>query len=99
MFVLDLTYTAPEERIDALLEDHVAWLNKLYSEGVALASGRKNPRDGGVIIAVGGSLEEMQALTATDPFVAAGVCTYTVTEFLATKTAPQLAEFRQELPG
>jgi uncharacterized protein YciI len=99
MFVLELDYTAPLEQVDALLEDHVAWLNKLYSEGVALASGRKEPRDGGVILAVGAGRAEMEALTATDPFVAAGVCTYRVTEFVATKTAPQLADFRQELPG
>lgn len=50
MFILELTYTAPLGRIDALLSEHVAWLERGYADGAFLASGRKNPRDGGVII-------------------------------------------------
>ncbi|MEV6104777.1 YciI family protein [Streptomyces sp. NPDC051940] len=99
MFVLDLTYTAPLDRVDAALDAHVAWLTGLYDDGVALASGRKNPREGGVIIAVAKDRAEIEALVAQDPFVTAGVATYGITEFQATKTAPQLAEFRQQLPG
>lgn len=39
MFVLELTYTAPVERVDALLQDHVAWLDTQYAAGVFVASG------------------------------------------------------------
>ncbi|MFJ1601623.1 YciI family protein [Streptomyces sp. NPDC088261] len=99
MFVLELTYTAPVERVDALLTAHVSWLDALYASGVFLASGRKNPRDGGVILAVGGDRAEIERLAATDPFVTGGVCAYRITEFAATKTAPALAPYREELPG
>ncbi|MFE1883373.1 hypothetical protein ACFW7O_27535, partial [Streptomyces diastatochromogenes] len=34
---------------------------------------------------------------AGDPFIAAGVCEYRITEFVATKTAPELAHHRQTL--
>jgi uncharacterized protein YciI len=97
MFVLELTYTAPLEAVDAVLEQHVVWLDEQYRQGVFLASGRKNPRDGGVIIAVAGDRARIEEITAQDPFVTAGVCAYRVTEFTATKTAPALEPYRETL--
>ncbi|MER5363089.1 YciI family protein [Streptomyces sp. NPDC002785] len=99
MFVLELTYTAPVERIDALLQDHVAWLDTQYAAGMFIASGRKNPRDGGVILAVGDDRAQIEKIAAEDPFVAQGVCAYRITEFIATKTSDELAPYRQQLPG
>ncbi|MFJ4840902.1 YciI family protein [Streptomyces sp. NPDC088746] len=99
MFVLELTYTAPVERVDALMTEHVAWLDARYAAGVFIASGRKNPRDGGVILAVGEDRAEIERLAASDPFAEHGVCAYRITEFLATKTADALAPYRQQLPG
>ncbi|MEU6665126.1 YciI family protein [Streptomyces sp. NPDC046727] len=97
MFVLELTYTAPLDAVDAVLPDHVAWLEEQYEKGVFLASGRKNPRDGGVIMAVAEDRAFIERLVASDPFAVAGVCAYRVTEFIATKTAPELARHRQTL--
>lgn len=99
MFVLELTYTAPTERIDALLPAHVAWLDARYAEGVFLASGRKEPREGGVILAGGAGRAEIERIAATDPFSLAGVCAYRIVEFHATRTVDGLAAFRDELPG
>ncbi|MER7765649.1 YciI family protein [Kitasatospora sp. NPDC096140] len=99
MFVLELSYTAPMEQIDAALAQHVQWLNAHYAAGTFLASGRKVPREGGVILAVGEDRAVIEALVATDPFVLAGLCAYRVTEFLATTTAPALEGYRQQLPG
>jgi uncharacterized protein YciI len=99
MFVLDLTYTAPVERVDELLEAHVAWLDALYEDGVFIASGRKNPRDGGVILAVGDDRARIEKIAAADPFTVGGVCQYRITEFIATKTAPELAPYKQQLPS
>ncbi|MFE7467568.1 YciI family protein [Streptomyces sp. NPDC057499] len=99
MFVLELTYTAPVERIDALLADHVSWLDTQYEAGVFIASGRKNPRDGGIVLAVGDDRAKIEEIVAADPFTVHGVCAYTVTEFIATKTAAGLAPYRQQLPG
>jgi uncharacterized protein YciI len=95
MFVLELTYTAPLEAVDAVLETHVSWLDEQYAAGVFLASGRKNPRDGGVILAVARDLARIEEICAGDPFVAAGVCAYRITEFVATKTAPALEQYRE----
>ncbi|MFE5301073.1 YciI family protein [Streptomyces sp. NPDC056632] len=98
MFVLELTYTAPVERVDALLPAHVEWLEGQYAAGVFLASGRKNPRDGGVILAGAVGRAEIERIVATDPFSVEGVCAYRIVEFYATKTVDGLARFRDELP-
>ncbi|MCX4820639.1 YciI family protein [Streptomyces sp. NBC_01142] len=99
MFVLELTYTAPVERVEELLDAHVEWLDALYEEGVFIASGRKNPRDGGIILAVGDDRAHIETIAAADPFVIGEVCAYRITEFIATKTAPELAPYRQQLPS
>ncbi|MFF8474060.1 YciI family protein [Streptomyces sp. NPDC015414] len=96
MFVLELTYTAPLEDVDAALAAHRAWLDEQYEKGHFLASGRKEPRDGGVILAVADDRARIEEIAAGDPFVAAGVCEYRVTEFRATKTAPELERHRQQ---
>lgn len=97
MFVLELSYTAPLDRVDAAMEEHVGWLDAQYTAGVFIASGRKNPRDGGVILAVGDDRAVIERLAATDPFVVHGVCAYRITEFIATKTSEALAPYRQRL--
>ena len=90
MFVLELTYTAPIEAVDELLPAHVEWVQQHYATGMFIASGRKVPRDGGVILAVG-ERAHVEAVVGTDPFVTGGVCAYRVIEFVATRTAASLA--------
>ncbi|WP_432076320.1 YciI family protein [Streptomyces wuyuanensis] len=96
MFVMELTYTAPLDRVEEHLDAHVAWLAGLYEEGVLIASGRKNPRDGGVLIATGIDRGRAERIAASDPFTKAGVCAYRITEFFATKTAPALERYGEQ---
>ncbi|AZM92088.1 MULTISPECIES: YciI family protein [Streptomyces] len=98
MFVMELSYTAPIEAVEERMDAHLAWLDGYYASGVFLASGRKVPRDGGVILARGVSRGEIEEIAAGDPFVVAGVCAYRITEFIATKTSAALAEARETLP-
>jgi len=90
MFIVSLTYVAPLDRVDAVLADHVAYLEEQYAAGVFLASGRKIPRVGGVILAKADSRESLDAVLARDPFAQAKVATYEVTEMAVSKTAPGL---------
>ncbi|MBP0458540.1 YciI family protein [Streptomyces montanisoli] len=96
MFVLELTYTAPMDRVEAALDDHKAWLDTCYAEGYFIASGRKVPRDGGLILATAPDRAAAEALAARDPFTLAGVCTYRITEFTPTKTAEALARYQEQ---
>ena len=78
--VLTLTYTAPLERIDALLPAHRRWLDELYAAGTFLASGPQVPRVGGIILARGGRAD-LAALVRDDPFARAGAAEYAIAEF------------------
>ena len=73
MFVIELLYKAPLAEIDAAMAAHVAFLKKHYASGHFLVSGRKIPRDGGIIIAAGSSRDEIEAIVREDPFVARGL--------------------------
>ncbi|MBG0777634.1 MAG: GTP cyclohydrolase [Desulfovibrionaceae bacterium] len=95
MFVVSLTYVRPLEVVDALLAEHVEFLKQGYAEGVFLASGRKSPRTGGVILARAASRAALEALLARDPFRREGAAEYEITEFAATMTAPELAALRE----
>jgi uncharacterized protein YciI len=95
MFVLELTYTAPFDLVDELRDEHMAWVKAQYDAGIFVASGRKEPRDGGVIIALGNDRSAMEDLTSSDPFTIADVCEYRITEFLATTVASGLELYRE----
>ncbi|GAA4764438.1 YciI family protein [Stakelama sediminis] len=92
MFILSLRYTAPMERIDELLPDHVAWLRSQHEAGIFMAWGRKVPREGGVIFAKGDSRAEIEALAKTDPFVANGAAEVKVIEWAPTFVEPGLEQ-------
>jgi uncharacterized protein YciI len=95
MFIVSLTYVVPPEQVDAHLAAHRGWLAEHYGAGVFLMSGRKVPREGGIIIANANSREAIEALVRSDPFHIAGVARYEITEFVPTMTAEALAAFRE----
>lgn len=94
MFILSLTYTADLSEVDRHIESHMDWVNNGYDRGVFLASGRKNPRTGGVILARG-TRSEIDAIVAADPFTIYGVADYEVTEMLVTRTAAGLEGLKE----
>lgn len=98
MFIVSLTYTAPLAAVDALLDAHVAWLEQGYADGLFLASGRKVPRSGGVILARG-ERPRLEQRLAEDPFARAGVAQYDITEFIPTMTVTELDVLRDVLPA
>jgi uncharacterized protein YciI len=87
MFVIELTYKAPLDDIDARMKAHVAFLKKYYESGNFLVSGRKIPRDGGMILAVGKSRQHIEAIVEQDPFVRHGLADYRIVEFKASQKA------------
>jgi uncharacterized protein YciI len=87
MFVIELIYKAPLAAIDANMADHVAFLNSWYAAGHFLVSGRKIPRDGGIILAVGKSKQEIETLLQEDPFHQHGLADFRVIEFRASQRA------------
>lgn len=91
MFVISLTYHKPLEEVDAHLNEHVEFLKNAYAKGFFLASGRKDPRTGGIILACANTKAEISALIASDPFYVHNIATYEITEFIPSMTSPKLA--------
>lgn len=91
MLILSLTYIAPMEQADAAMAAHIDWVNAGYDKGWFLASGRKTPRTGGVILARG-ERAAIEAYLAQDPFVVQAIAHYEVTEVTLSRTAASLGD-------
>ena len=92
MFVVELIYKADLAEIDARMRAHMAFLKKHYASGRFLVSGRKIPRDGGIILALGKSREEVEAIMSEDPFCKHGLAEFRVIEFRASQRAADIPE-------
>ena len=92
MFVIELIYKAELTQIDAHMRAHVRFLKKYYDAGRFLVSGRKIPRDGGIILAVATSREEIQSIIEEDPFYARGLADFRIIEFRASQRADDIPE-------
>ena len=92
MFVIELTYRSDVDAIDAHMQEHMVFVRKHYASGHFLVSGRKVPRDGGIILAVGDSKQELEAIMKEDPFYVHGLIDFRIVEFLPSQKAKNLAE-------
>ncbi len=98
MFIVSLTYRVPLSEIDAHLSDHRAFLDRHFASGAFLASGPKEPRTGGVILATLADRAALEAILDEDPFRRLGLADYAVEAFQPTRFADALPEaFRQRL--
>ena len=90
MFIINLTYKAELEKIDQFLNEHIEFLNKQYELGHFLASGRKIPRTGGIILSNVKSKSELEKIIEKDPFKKNELANYQLTEFVPSKTCDKL---------
>ena len=92
MFVIELIYKASLEDIDAHMAAHVRFLNKYYAAGNFLVSGRKIPREGGIILSVGKNRQEIEAIIQEDPFYKHGLADFRIIEFRASQKAKDVQQ-------
>lgn len=90
MFIIDINYVVPLEEVDNYMDPHVKYLEKYYDKGVFVVWGRKEPRTGGIILALAAAKEEVEKIITEDPFHIHGLAEITVTEFLVSKHRPDL---------
>ena len=90
MFIINLHYIVPLEQLDAHMTDHVKFLQKYYKQNVFVASGRKVPRTGGIILALANSREEVDEIIKEDPFYIHKLAEFSVIEFLTSQSHPDL---------
>jgi uncharacterized protein YciI len=92
MFVVELIYKAALADVDAAMAAHVAFLKKQYDAGHFLVSGRKVPRDGGVIVAAGIDRAQLDAVMRADPFCQRGLADFRIIEFRASQCAGDIQQ-------
>ena len=97
MFVIELSYKSDLSEIDAHMTAHMRFLKKHYAAGTFLISGRKIPRDGGVILALAKSRQDIEAIVYQDPFVQHGLAEFRIIEFRASQRADDIPK-RVETP-
>ena len=90
MFIISLTYVVPLEKIDEHMKEHVIFLKKYYKKNIFIASGRKVPRTGGIILALAKSREEIEQIIAEDPFITHKLAEFAITEFLTSQYHPDM---------
>ena len=90
MFIILLKYIKPLEAVELAIPAHIAYLDKYFDQGKFIVSGRKNPRDGGVILCIAKDLKEVETIISEDPFQLKGIAEYEIIEFLPTKYAKEL---------
>lgn len=89
MFIVSLTYKTELSEVDKYIEAHVTFLEKYYAAGKFIASGRKVPRTGGVILINATNKAEVDSIIKEDPFYIANLADYQITEFIPTMAAKE----------
>ena len=95
MFIVSLTYVCDLAKADEFMDAHIAYVDKYFAKKVFLASGRKVPRTGGVILMNADNLEAVQKIVEEDPFFKEGIASFDITEFAPTRTSPELSILKQ----
>lgn len=87
MFIVSLNYKSALEEVDKHLKAHIDYLKQEYANGHFVASGRKIPRTGGVILSCVKNKDELKQILERDPFNSAGVADYEIIEFAPSMVA------------
>ncbi|MEJ0055953.1 MAG: YciI family protein [Bacteroidota bacterium] len=90
MFIINLNYVVPLEKLDAHMGEHMKFLREHYKKNVFVASGRKVPRTGGIILALAKSKDEVEKIMGEDPFIKLRLAEFSLLEFQTSQHHPDL---------
>lgn len=90
MFIINITYKVDLEKIDSLLEDHIDYLKEQYAKGIFIASGKKVPRNGGILLSNIVDKSILEKSLEKDPFKINDLADYELIEFIPSMTSKEL---------
>lgn len=93
MFILNLKYLKPISEVERVLPRHISFLDKSYANNKFICSGRKIPRDGGIILCRAGDVNEVNGIISEDPFYIEKIANYEIIEFSPTKFIQGFGDF------
>ena len=96
MFIVLMTYICELDKVDTLLSEHVAYLEKQYAKGNFIASGRKVPRTGGVILSKLRTRKALKDVLNQDPFKINNLAEYEIVEFIPSMTSDTFINLKEE---
>jgi uncharacterized protein YciI len=91
MFIVLLKFVGDPAGAVPLMEDHRAWIQRGFEDGVFVLVGSLKPARGGTIVAHATSLEDLQRRVSADPFVAENVVSAEILEIAPARTDARLA--------
>ena len=92
LFIVIIDYIVDLEIIDQHRQGHLRFLDKYYDLNIFVASGAKNPRNGGIIIAKARNKNYLSDLIKQDPFHFHNLAKYTIYEFHPSKYSKEFKE-------
>lgn len=95
MFIVSLTYKCDLEKVDEFLDDHIVFLKSEYAKGNFIASGRKVPRTGGIILSKLKSKEALETIIKTDPFYKNSIAEYEIIEFVPSMIGDEFENLKE----
>jgi uncharacterized protein YciI len=93
MFIFTLTYQKPLSEVEKYLKEHQVYLKVNYKANNFIASGRQEPRTGGIIICRVKTKEQAWEIIKSDPFYINEIAEYNVIEFVPTMYADGFEKF------
>lgn len=97
MFIIELTYKVELEKVDEHLEAHITYLKQQYENKAFIASGRKIPRTGGVILSKLNNKNTLLEILEKDPFKINDLAEYKITEFIPSMTGKEFENLKENL--
>jgi uncharacterized protein YciI len=98
MFIIDITYKVSLEQIDVYMKEHVEYLEKYFTSGNFFIAGRKDPKDGGIIVALASDKTQMENIIKQDPFYTNNLADIKITEFSGGRRAKNIDELLAGIP-
>ena len=96
MFIISLTYIVDLRKVDELLPLHVDYLKNQYKKGNFIASGRKIPRTGGIILSKLENIKKLKKVLDQDPFKINNLAEYKIEEFIPSITSSDFVNLKEE---
>ena len=90
MFVVLLKFSENKSQASQFMDDHRAWIQRGFDEGVFLLAGSLNAQQGGGIIAHGTTMAELEQRVDDDPFVAQNIVKAEILEIEPARTDRRL---------
>jgi uncharacterized protein YciI len=81
MFLIIGRYTVPPEQMADHLDGHRAWIGSHVATGHFVAAGPEIPLQGGVVMCVGATRDEIQSWIDEDPYIIHGLAEYDIREY------------------